>query len=216
MEKKRLRKIVLPEGDDACVLAAACRLRDERIAIPILLGAQEAIATLAREANLDIAGIEIIDPRNSSNLDSYASSCAGGRETMTVGAARRLVSRPLYFAGMMVKEADADAMVAGAANPTRRVIEAGSMTVGLAPGISRPSSFFDGCSRLSRSGSAGVHLCGLRGQRGSGFGRACRHRHLISAQRRKIARRKGPGGVALVLDTWQRTACESRQRCVGR
>lgn len=140
--KKRLRKIVLPEGDDARVLAAACRLRDERIAVPILLGAQDAIATSARAANLDIAGIEIIDPRNSSKLDSYASSCAGGRETMSVGAARRLVSKPLYFAGMMVKEADADAMVAGAVNPTRRVIEAGSMTVGLASGIARPSSFF--------------------------------------------------------------------------
>lgn len=140
--KKRLRKIVLPEGDDARVLAAACRLRDERIAVPILLGAQDAIATSARAVNLDIAGIEIIDPRNSPKLDSYASSCAGGRETMSVGTARRLVSKPLYFAGMMVKEADADAMVAGAVNPTRRVIEAGSMTVGLASGIARPSSFF--------------------------------------------------------------------------
>jgi phosphate acetyltransferase len=33
-------------------------------------------------------------------------------------------------------------MVAGAANPTRRVIEAGLMTVGLAPGVETPSSFF--------------------------------------------------------------------------
>lgn len=33
-------------------------------------------------------------------------------------------------------------MVAGAAQPTRRVIEAGLMTVGLAPGIVSPSSYF--------------------------------------------------------------------------
>jgi phosphate acetyltransferase len=33
-------------------------------------------------------------------------------------------------------------MVAGAANPTRRVIEAGLMTVGLAEGITLPSSYF--------------------------------------------------------------------------
>ena len=33
-------------------------------------------------------------------------------------------------------------MVAGVANPTRRVIEAGLMTVGLAPGIATPSSLF--------------------------------------------------------------------------
>ena len=42
----------------------------------------------------------------------------------------------------MVAAGDADAMVAGVANPTRRVIEAGLMTVGLKPGIAIPSSFF--------------------------------------------------------------------------
>ena len=61
---------------------------------------------------------------------------------MTPAMATRLVSKPLYFGGMMVREGDADAMVAGCANPTRRVIEAGLMTVGLAPGIALPSSFF--------------------------------------------------------------------------
>ena len=33
-------------------------------------------------------------------------------------------------------------MLAGAANPTARVIEAALMTIGLAPGITTPSSFF--------------------------------------------------------------------------
>src|SRR5256886_7452235 len=43
---------------------------------------------------------------------------------------------------MMVRQGDADAMIAGAATPTRRVIEAGLMTIGLAAGIALPSSFF--------------------------------------------------------------------------
>jgi phosphate acetyltransferase len=43
---------------------------------------------------------------------------------------------------MMVRAGDADAMIAGVANPTGRVIEAGLMTVGLAEGIRTPSSFF--------------------------------------------------------------------------
>jgi phosphate acetyltransferase len=42
----------------------------------------------------------------------------------------------------MVRQGDADVMVAGCANPTRRVIEAGLMTVGLAQGIALPSSYF--------------------------------------------------------------------------
>lgn len=54
----------------------------------------------------------------------------------------RALQRPLFFAGMMVRAGDADAMLAGVAHPTARVIEAGLMTIGLAPGIRTPSSFF--------------------------------------------------------------------------
>ena len=61
---------------------------------------------------------------------------------MTPAMATRLLTKPLYFGGMMVRQGDADAMVAGCANPTRRVIEAGLMTVGLAEGIALPSSYF--------------------------------------------------------------------------
>jgi phosphate acetyltransferase len=61
---------------------------------------------------------------------------------MTPAMGRRLAAKPLYFAGMMVRQRDADVVVAGAANPTRRIIEAGLMTVGLDAGISLPSSYF--------------------------------------------------------------------------
>jgi phosphate acetyltransferase len=140
--RQQLRKVVLPEGEDERVIAAACRLRRERAAIPILLGAKAAIEQLASRAELDVSGIDVIDPRGDTRLGPYASACAANRESMTPGMAGRLVAKPLYFAGMMVRQGDADAMVAGAANPTRRVIEAGLMTIGLAAGIALPSSFF--------------------------------------------------------------------------
>jgi phosphate acetyltransferase len=140
--RQHLRKVVLPEGEDERVLAAACHLRREKIAVPIVLGAEAAIAQSAARAALDVSGIEMIDPRHDARIHSYASACAANRESMTLGMAGRLVARPLYFAGMMVRQGDADAMVAGAANPTRRVIEAGLMTIGLAAGIALPSSFF--------------------------------------------------------------------------
>jgi phosphate acetyltransferase len=140
--RRHLRKVVLPEGDDARVLAAACRLRNEKIAVPVLLGSEEVIAQRAVQAELDVKGLEIIDPHRAAGLESYAAAFVTSRRTMTPGMAKRLVTKPLYFAGMMVRQGDADAMVAGAANPTRRVIEAGLMTVGLADGIALPSSFF--------------------------------------------------------------------------
>ena len=134
------RKIVLPEGDDARIVAAAATLKSEKIARPILLGTTDAVGKAAAGVSLD--GIEIVDPRSDARLQTYGKALAAVRESMTSEIATRLVAKPLYFGGMMVRQGDADAMVAGAANPTKRVIEAGLMTIGLAQGISLPSSYF--------------------------------------------------------------------------
>ena len=140
--RRRHFKIVLPEGDDIRVLAAARGLSDREIAHPIVLGAADAIAETARRGGIALDGIETIDPRGDRRLAAYGAACAALRENMTPSIGARLVAKPLYFAGMMVRQGDAHAMVAGAANPTRRVIEAGLMTIGLAPGIVLPSSYF--------------------------------------------------------------------------
>jgi phosphate acetyltransferase len=124
------RRVVFPEGRDDRIVAAAKRLRDERIAVPILIGAGP------------IDGIEVIDPETNGRNTTYADLYSAGRPGSGGKIAERLLRRPLFHAGMMVKAGDADAMVAGVAHPTGRVIEAGLMTVGLAEGISTPSSFF--------------------------------------------------------------------------
>jgi phosphate acetyltransferase len=140
--RRRYRKIVLPEGDDARIVAAAVRLKTEKIAQPILLGAPEAIEAIANDLKVSLDGIELLDPRKSARLQGYGAALAAHRSSMTPAMAIRLVAKPFYFGGMMVREGDAGAMVAGCANPTRRVIEAGLMTVGLADGIALPSSYF--------------------------------------------------------------------------
>jgi len=140
--KRKPRAVALPEGGDARVLAAARRLADEGIARPLLLGAADAVTAAAKAAGIDLAGLDIVDPDKSADLDRFAAAYAAARGTIDAKVARRLVRKPLYFAGMMVKEGLAAAMVGGADNPTRRVIEAGLLTVGLAPGIKTPSSLF--------------------------------------------------------------------------
>jgi phosphate acetyltransferase len=140
--RRRYRKIVLPEGEDMRIVAAAVRLKNEKLAQPILIGARDAIGKIAADNSVSIDGIVVADPRNDAKLPVYAAALASVRESMTPAMVARLVAKPLYFGGMMVRQGDADAMVAGAANPTRRVIEAGLMTVGLASGIALPSSYF--------------------------------------------------------------------------
>jgi len=140
--RERHFKIVLPEGEDPRVLAAARSLMEREIARPVVLGATDVLAKAAATAGIDLRGIETIDPRGDTRAQLYGAACASRREGMTAGMGARLVAKPLYFAGMMVRQGDAQAMVAGAANPTRRVIEAGLMTIGLADGIALPSSCF--------------------------------------------------------------------------
>ncbi|HZP76036.1 MAG TPA: phosphate acyltransferase [Pseudolabrys sp.] len=140
--RRRKRKVVLPEGEDARVAAAAVRLQKEGLATPIILGTHDSVARAAAEAKVSVNNIEIVDPKTDARAKAYGARCAAGRENMSEAMGVRLIGKPLYFAGMMVSAGDADAMVAGAANPTRRVIEAGLMTVGLAKGITLPSSYF--------------------------------------------------------------------------
>ena len=113
-------RVVLPETGDERIVEAARRLRDEHLA--------EAILPL--------------DCASSPQLDAYSALYRQGRPDTSASLARRIAAKPLFHAGLMVKAGDADAMVAGIANPTARVIEAGMMTIGLAPGIATPSSFF--------------------------------------------------------------------------
>ena len=110
--RRTRRRIVLPETGDERIVEAARRLKDEGLAEPIL-------------------------PDFEQRIERYASLYPGNPKL-----AQRAVRKPLFHAGMMVKAGDADAMLAGVAHPTARVIEAGLMTIGLAEGIRTPSSFF--------------------------------------------------------------------------
>ena len=139
--KKRSLKVVLPEGQDERVIAAARRMKDEGIAGAVLLGDSTEIEAEAARIGVGLDGIEIVNPKTSDRLDEYTEAYVEGRD-LNPKVAKRMVKRPLYFAGMMVAKGHADTMVAGVVTPTALVIQAGVLTVGLAPGIGTPSSFF--------------------------------------------------------------------------
>jgi phosphate acetyltransferase len=142
--RARRGTVVFPEGQDERILRAARRLRDDSIADVRLVGGSDSIIAAAREADISLEGIEIADPAeiDGQRIDAYAASYVERRPDTRVAIARRLMRKPLYLGGMLVASGEADAMVAGVANPTARVIEAGLLTVGMARDIQTPSSFF--------------------------------------------------------------------------
>ncbi|MBC8036720.1 MAG: phosphate acetyltransferase [Rhizobiales bacterium] len=109
----------MPEAGDERIRAAATILRSQELAVPILFGPDVPEPTPAQ--------LDLVQAR---------------RPKMTEAMASRLLRKPLYLAAAMVASGDAAAMVAGAINPTARVIEAGEMMIGLAPGFVTPSSYF--------------------------------------------------------------------------
>lgn len=133
--------VVLPEGKDERVIAAARRLKDEGIAEPIVLGDPDELAVAIDRAGIDLNSIVTVDPCKSERLDFYTDQY-GNVHGRKAKFHKRLVRRPLFYGGMMVRCGDADSMVGGIASPTASVIQAGALTVGFAPGIKTPSSFF--------------------------------------------------------------------------
>ncbi len=113
--KARSARVVFPELDEPRVAEAAVRLRAERLAEPVPLAAVPSATHIAA----------LVQTR-------------GLKEPL----ARRMLTRPLYRAAAMVAAGEADAMIAGADAPTRRVIEAAGIGIGLAEGVSTVSSFF--------------------------------------------------------------------------
>ncbi|MCG6879900.1 MAG: phosphotransacetylase [Deltaproteobacteria bacterium] len=130
--------IVFPEGDDPVIQKAALNLAEQELVRPVLLvdGNKTKTGDAGRSGLL-----EFIDPLASPQLARYIDQYCRDRD-MPPSVGKRIVSQPLCFAAMMVKNQDAHGMVAGIAHPTEDVIMASELMIGFQPGISLASSFF--------------------------------------------------------------------------
>lgn len=122
--KTDLKTIVLPEGSDSRILRAASEINRQSIARIIILENKEKVLSLARNENIDLNGIEIIDIETSANKDNYINTFYELRKHkgITMEDAGLAMSNPVYWGTMMVKVGDADGMVAGAITSTGDVM----------------------------------------------------------------------------------------------
>ena len=142
--KSNKKKIVLPEGNEERTIAAAQKIYNLGLAHPILIGNTEEILNKAKELDVDLSQVEIIDPQESDNLQKYINEFYELRKAkgVTMEKAEKIVRDPLYFATMMVKLDDADGMVSGAVHTTGDLLRPGLQIIKTAPGVSCVSSFF--------------------------------------------------------------------------
>jgi phosphate acetyltransferase len=138
------QRIVLAEGEDDRVLAAASRVVAEAGAKPTLLGRAPVIRAAADRLGAKLDAIELLDPASSPRLGAYAQILFDRRRASgtTLEEAHDLARKPLYFAALSVAAGDADGAVAGAVNSTSATVRAALHSVGLAPDSRILSSFF--------------------------------------------------------------------------
>lgn len=146
-EKARADKktIVLPETSDKRTLIAAAHILQEGIANIIMIGQEEKIMDGARWLEVNLEGVQIINPEKTDKLEEYVNILFETRKAkgMTEEKAREiLLTDYLTFGVIMVKANDADGMVAGACHATADVLRPSLQILKTAPGVKLVSAFF--------------------------------------------------------------------------
>ncbi len=140
------KQLVYAEGEELRVLQAAQQVVDENIARPVLIGNHEIITENINTLGLRIkegVDVDIVDPQHNPNFSTYADyyHVLMGRKGVTPGGAKHIVrNRNTILAALMVKQGDADAMIAGVAGGFTRSLGHIINVVGKAKGIKQAST----------------------------------------------------------------------------
>ncbi|MDB9835382.1 MAG: NADP-dependent malic enzyme [Candidatus Arcticimaribacter sp.] len=135
------KKIVFAEADQLDVLKAAQIVMEEGIGQPILLGRKDVISDLMESINFH-EEVTILDPKSDEQLEiksKYANLLweEQKRKGVTLYEAESLMRERNYFAAMMVKNGDVDAMLSGYSRNYASVIKPVLDVVGKDKGVSK-------------------------------------------------------------------------------
>ena len=142
--QKNPKKVVYPEGEEEKIIRAAATVFDENIAKPILVGNEAKIKAKIIELDYDLNKFEIRDPFTSDKLDFYGDEFFKRRQRkgITLKDAKKLICEPNYFASMMLKLGDADAMVGGLTFHYPQTIKPALQCIGVKDGLKIVSGMY--------------------------------------------------------------------------
>lgn len=148
--KELNRKVCLTESDDIRNIQAARKIVDMGYAIPVLVGKLSTIEKLAKEHNVNLSGIEIVDIPTFPKMDEYVHFLMELRKDkgMDEKTARETLKDSCFFSATMVARKDAHGYVSGGGNPkgynhnTGQKIKPALQLFKTAKGIKTASTFF--------------------------------------------------------------------------
>ena len=134
------QRVVFAEGAHPSMMKAAVQAKEEGICYPILLGNDERIEKLAKELDLSLDGIEVVNlrhDREASRRERYARilNDKRQREGYTFEEANDTMFERNYFGMMMVETGDADAFITGLYTKYSNTIKVAKEVIGLQQGF---------------------------------------------------------------------------------
>jgi len=143
--KSSPKRVVFAEADNYKILKAAQIVRDEGIAIPILLGDQEKISQIMLENELELEGVLIINPLEDLNTcNKYAEFLYKKRQRrgVTLFEAKKLMRDRNYFGAAMVQFGEADALISGLTKEYGSTIKPALQVIGIEEGVNRVAGMY--------------------------------------------------------------------------
>ena len=136
--RRNPQRVVFAEGIHPNMLKAAVEAKAEGICHPIILGNDEAIVKLAKQLDLSLEGIEIVNlrhPDEAPRRERYARILAEkrAREGVTYEEANDKMFERNYFGMMMVETGDADAFITGLYTIYSNTIKVAKEVIGIQP-----------------------------------------------------------------------------------
>ncbi|MDD6890879.1 MAG: phosphate acyltransferase, partial [Bacteroidales bacterium] len=137
--RRNPQRVVFAEGIHPNMLKAAVEAKAEGICQPILLGNDERIEKLAKELDLSLEGIEIVNlrhDREAERRERYAHILAEkrARQGANFQEANDKMFERNYFGMMMVETGEADAFVTGLYTKYSNTIKVAKEVIGIQPG----------------------------------------------------------------------------------
>ncbi len=143
--KGKHKKIVLPESDDIRVLEAASIIKKEAFVEIVLVGKENEIENLAKDNNIDISGVTIINPDTFSDREKLINDYYELRKHKGISldeAKNTILNDYVYFANMLVKDGYADGVVSGAKHSTADTLRPALQIIKTSKDTKVASSFF--------------------------------------------------------------------------
>jgi malate dehydrogenase (oxaloacetate-decarboxylating)(NADP+) len=143
--KQNPKRVVFAEADTYKILRAAQIVKDEGIAIPILLGNAERIKEIIRENELDLEDIKIIDPKKETERSlEFAQFLFQKRQRkgVTLFEAQKMMIDRNYYGACMVHFGEADALISGLTKDYATTIKPALQIIGTEEGVNRVAGMY--------------------------------------------------------------------------